>query len=96
MYIVSQDGKQIVNAEYPERFCLAEKPDAVLVVASYRDDRPPVTLGRYANLQEAAEVLWTLLVALTGGQGYMSMPPSLLNAAAPVVHDARTKRRGGS
>ncbi len=96
MYILSQDGKQLVRAEYPERYCLVEKYDAVLVVASYRDDRPPVTLGRYANLQEAGEALSDLLVALTGGQGYMSMPLSQLNAAAPIVHDARTKRRGGS
>ena len=96
MYIMSEDQKQIINADYPERYCLVEKPDAVLVVASYRDDRPPVTLGRYTGQKEARDVMGQMLAALTGGQAYFHMPESRLYDGARPVKDARTQRKGGS
>ena len=96
MYIMSEDQKQIINADYPERYCLVEKPDAVLVIASYRDDRPPVTLGRYKDMKDARDVIGQLLTALTGGQAYFHMPESRVYDEARTVRDARTKRKGGS
>ena len=46
MYIMVPTGMQIINSNFVERFCVVEKPDAALVVASY--DRSTVgahTLG---------------------------------------------------
>ena len=34
MYIMVPTGMQIINSEFVERFCVVEKPDAALVVAS--------------------------------------------------------------
>ena len=96
MWIMSEDGKQVINAEIPERYCLAPKSDAVLVVASYRDDRPAVTIARYADMDEAKQVMGALMSALAGGQACFYMPVSRLFAGENKVHDARQKRRGGS
>lgn len=35
MYILTGDKKQIINSDFVERFCISEKPDAALIVASY-------------------------------------------------------------
>lgn len=35
MYIMVPTGMEIINSEFVERFCVVEKPDAALVVASY-------------------------------------------------------------
>lgn len=54
MYILISDRKSIVDSAFVERFCIVEKPDACLVVASYSADRA-VTIGRYAD---CSTVLW--------------------------------------
>ena len=96
MYIMSEDGRQIINADFPERFCIVAKPDATLIVASYGDARPPVTMGRYFGEDEARDVMGGLLTALWSGQSCFYMPISQLYAEERSKHDARTKRRGGS
>lgn len=40
MYIMNSEGTQIINSEFIERFLISEKPDAVLVVLSYGNERP--------------------------------------------------------
>ena len=96
MYILSGDRKQIVNIEFVERICLAEKPDAALIVASYGCDRPPVTLARCSTFKESSDVLSDMLYAISGGQAYYTMPDSLMYGEAAQKKDARTKRKGGS
>lgn len=96
MYIMLAGGRQIVNSEFVERFCISEKNDAALIVASYSDVRPPVTMARYANMDEARGVLCELMGALSGGQGYFTMPESVLYFEERTVKDARVKRKGGS
>ena len=96
MYIVTADSRQIINSEYPERFCICEKPDAALIVASYSDVRQPVTIGRYRDVDEAVSAMGDLLSAMAGGQKFFYMPTSLLYWEAATKKDARTKRRGGS
>lgn len=96
MVIMSADGKQIINSDIPERFCMVEKPDAVLIVASYRDDRPPVTMARYSDMDEARDAMGALMAALAGGQSCFYMPLSRLFDQERTIHDARTKRKGGS
>ena len=96
MYILATNGRQIVNAEFVERFCLSEKDDATLIVASYSDSRPPVTLGRYKDAKEAKDVLYSLVMALAGEQRVYDMPDSTLFFEEMVRRDARVKRRGGS
>ena len=96
MYIMAAGGKQIINSEFVERFCLSEKEDAVLIVASYSDTRPTVTMARYANMDESRDALGKLMGALAGGQAYFDMPESILYYEEHVRKDARVKRRGGS
>ena len=96
MYIMTAGGRQIINCEFVERFCIAEKEDATLIVASYSDVRPPVTLGRYKDPEEARRANEELMGALAGGQTCFDMPESLLYYAEHIKKDARTKRRGGS
>ena len=97
MYIMVPTGMQIINSNFVVRFCVVEKPDAALVVASY--DRSTVgahTLGRYADVREAQEALGELLVALAGGQTCFTLPDSTLYHGERIKKDARVKRRGGS
>lgn len=96
MYIMVPSGMQIINSEFVERFCVTEKPDAALIVASYSDVRPPVTMGRYANTKEAKQTLGELMAALAGGQTCFTLPDSTLYYGEQTKKDARTKRRGGS
>ena len=80
MYILSGDKKQIINSDFVERFCISEKPDAALIVASYDKNIQLVTVARYRDLREAQKVLGELLCAIAGGQAYYTMPESLLYA----------------
>lgn len=96
MYIFDGSRKQIINAEFVERFCISEKDDATLIVASYSSSRPPVTLARYENTAEAKGALADLFYAISGGQAYFEMPESRLYSPEHPIKDARTKRRGGS
>ena len=57
MYILSGDKKQIINSDFVERFCISEKPDAALIVASYDKNAKVVTVARYRDLREAQRVL---------------------------------------
>lgn len=96
MYILNSANDQLINADFAERFCVAEKPDAALVIASYSDTRPPVTVGRYKDAEEARAVLFEIMQALAGEQRYYTMPESRRYHGERVIKDARTKRRGGS
>ena len=95
MYIMNEAGTEILNSEFVERFCIARKPDATLIVASYSENRY-VTVARYSNEKEAFRVLGELFGALAAGQTYFDMPASLMFAEQFVKKDARTKRKGGS
>ena len=96
MYILTGDKKQIINSDFVERFCISEKPDAALIVASYDKNAKVVTVARYRDLREAQKVLGELLCAIAGGQAYYTMPESLLYAEQHISKDARTKRKGVS
>lgn len=96
MFILNSYGKEILNADFVERFCVVEKQDAALIVASYNAERPPVTIGRYADAKEACGVLQEMLIALSSGDTICRMPESELYAYEKIKKDARTKRRGGS
>lgn len=96
MYILTGDKKQIINSDFVERFCISEKPDAALIVASYDKNIQLVTVARYRDLREAQKVLGELLCAIAGGQAYYTMPESLLYAEQHISKDARIKRKGGS
>lgn len=96
MYIFAGDRKQIINSEFVERFCIAVKPDAALVIASYSETRPPVTISRYRDSAEANDALQELLSALARGERAFSMPDSIYYFEEKTIKDARTKRRGGS
>ena len=97
MYIMASNGKDIVDSSFVERFCLVEKPDAWLVVASYSESRI-VTIGRYANRDEADSAFCRLFSDLAGCSGTyaFTMPDSVLYHGEKWKRDARTKRKGGS
>lgn len=94
MYIVTSSAKDIVDSSFVERFCIVEKPDAVLVIASYSAERA-VTIGKYANREEADDAFFSLLHHLPHDAVFY-MPDSALFHAEARVKDARTKRKGGS
>lgn len=96
MWIMTSDGKSIVDSSFVERFCLVEKPDAVLIVASYSAERI-VTIGRYADKKEAVSALSDLHINLAGNSAspYI-MADSILYHGEKWKRDARVARRGGS
>lgn len=96
MIILSGDKKQIIDSRYVERFCIVEKSDAALIVASYGADRPPVTIAKYADIREARPVLEDLFYDLGADKNQFTMPESVLFSEERQVHDARTRRKGGS
>lgn len=49
MYIVSGDALQIIDSACVERFVVAKKPDAVLILASYGAERQPITIAKYES-----------------------------------------------
>lgn len=97
MYILTSDGKSIVDSSFVERFCIVEKPDACLVVASYSADRA-VTIGRYADRKEADSAFRSLFNNLVGNSDTyaFTMPDSVLYHGEKQKRDARTTRKGGS
>lgn len=96
MYILNGNRKEIVNSEFVQRFCIADKGDAALIVASYSTECPPVTLARYESVAEAKEVLGDFFGAIAGGQSYYTMPESRMYAQDIIKKDARTKWKGSS
>lgn len=97
MYILTSDHKNIVDSGFIERFCIVEKPDACLIVASYSADRA-VTIGRYSDRKETDAAFGSLLNNLAeDGDAYaFTMPDSVLSHGEKWKRDARTKRKGGS
>ena len=97
MFILNGSQREILNSEFIERFVIATKDDASLIIASYNvGDGGSVTMGRYADDKEAKGVLLDLFGALAGGADYYTMPESSYYAKEEWKRDARTKRRGGS
>ena len=96
-YILTSDQKSIVDSSFVERFCIVEKPDACLIVASYSADRA-VTIGRYADRKEADAAFSGLLNNLVGNSDTyaFTMPDSVLFHGEKWKRDARTTRKGGS
>lgn len=98
MYVMTSNGAQIINSDFVERFVLAEKPDAALILASYTsaNEPPPVTIGRYKDREEAQGVLSDLFSALASKFDCYTMPDSVLFFEQRLIKDARTRRKGGS
>ena len=95
MYILTSDQKSVIDSGYVQRFCLVEKSDATLIIASYSADRA-VTIGKYVDAEEAHGVLAELYSALGDGAESYAMPDSRLFGEERRKRDARTKRKGGS
>lgn len=97
MYILTSDAKSIIDSRFVERFCIVEKPDAVLIIASYSVDHA-VTIGKYADRKEADDAFSRLFNNLVGNDGSVpfSMPDSVLFHGEKWKRDARTPRKGGS
>lgn len=94
MYIMASDAKSIVDSSFVERFCIVEKPDAVLIIASYSESRA-ITIGKYADRKEADDAFISLLDHLPDSDIYW-MPDSVLFHGEKWKRDARTTRKGGS
>ena len=76
MIILSGDKKTLLNLNKVERIIIDEKSDAALIIASYDNARPPVTLARYRTFAEAAEALENLCAAIKDGQGVVALDES--------------------
>lgn len=95
MYIFTSDQKNILDSSFVERFCLVEKPDACLIIASYGSDRA-VTIGKYEDKEEAHGVLAEIYTSLSLGEASYTMPDSRLFGSQKWIRDARQRRKGGS
>lgn len=60
MWIMNQNETEVYNSDFFDHFLIADKSDAKLIVASKGRETTPYTLGRYADMTEAREVLWNL------------------------------------
>lgn len=96
MYIMVAAGTQFVDSDFFRRYMIISKDDAILITGVYDDETRPITLGRYADMNEAKSTLTDLFCALAGGNTHYFMPDSRLFYAQEKIHDARTKRKGGS
>lgn len=96
MIIMNPQGSMILNSDFVERFLVVEKPDVCLIIASYHEERQPVTIARYKDMEEAKDTLVDLFGALREGQYGYFMPDSKLFYEQETKRDARTKRKGGS
>ena len=97
MYILTSDMKCILDSRFVKRFCIVEKPDSVLIIASYSADLA-VTIGKYAVRKEADDAFSKLFNNLVCNDdcGPFTMPDSILFHVESWKRDARTKRKGGS
>ncbi len=95
MYILNGPRNEIIDSSFVERFCVVERNDAVLIVASYSADRK-VTVSKYRDTKEARDALIDMLAAFERGDYCYEMPISSLFYGENVKRDARTQRKGGS
>ena len=96
MYILNAEKTFFIDAEAYSRFLLSHQQDAELIIASRERGDTPETLGRYADRDEATEVLLSLFDAMRNGDGCFEMPLSYKWGGGMRVRDARVKRKGGS
>ncbi len=96
MYIVNNSYTVIINADFVEKFTIAENEDCVIVRAGHSDGTPPTTMGRYSDIKEARQALGELLDALANGLSIFHMPDSPTYYEQRKIKDARTRRKGGS
>ena len=99
MFFLNEMGCELINSSYVERFCVVKKPDAALIVASYGEERPPVTLGRYADADEAMTALYRLGQDFNNGEQAIRMMGSSYGCD-PITtgsyHGKKFKNHGGS
>lgn len=98
MFFLNERGLELINSNYVERLCIVQKSDAALIVASYGNERPPVTLGRYADVQEAMIALCHLSQALNDGE-HICMIESTYGGKqikSDAYHGKKAKSHGGS
>lgn len=96
MYIVNERSACIVNAQYAREIFLADTSDSVLLSACLQGEDKPRTLERYKTHEEALRAMNELVYALTNGEETFCMPDSSYYFSERIIHDSRTKRKGGS
>lgn len=68
MFILNGMGTEIINSDYVKRFTTVVKEDATLISAVFSDGL--VTIGRYAEKQEAELAMTELLEALSDNAAF--------------------------
>lgn len=94
MYILASDQKSVIDSGYVQRFCLVEKPDATLIIASYSADRA-ITIGKYADAEEGHGVLAELYAALAAGAESYDKSADWARNYWPHCPNCGAKMRGG-
>lgn len=97
MWIMAQNNKSIINTDLFQRFAIASKPgEWIITVGNNTADSTPTIIGSFETRKEAEEVLIEIFNYLKDDERCYYVPLSRLIAPETMVHDARTKRRGGS
>lgn len=95
MFIINGTGREIINTDFVQRFCMVEKYDSTLLIASYGLDVAPVTVARYKTKKEAAEALKSLHTALCNGMNGYALPVST-SEVRPVKRAEKAETGGVS
>lgn len=100
MWFMNGSRRELINTEKVERFVIAEKEDAFLICASYSDDRPSRTVGRYAEESEARTALIGLLEAISKNKEFYFLDANSMagnyDEKHSGFHGRKPKRHGGS
>lgn len=74
IYIKNGSGTEILNLAFVHRFCVVNKKDCTLLIASYGITVPPVTVARYKTREEAVKALESLYNAISSGAVSYTLP----------------------
>lgn len=76
MYIKNGSSTELINTNFVHRFCIVDKEDCTLLIASYGHDVQPVTVARYKTHEEAVKALCELQDAMAFVWGNYSVIPN--------------------
>lgn len=99
MFFINENQTEMINSQYVERFRVDEKSDASIIIATYGEERHPVTVARYKNREEAIQALYTLCSEIEGRSPYTMQASTLFTKEQKHqngFHGKKTKSHGGS
>ena len=95
MWILSGNGREMVNSDCIKRIFINVQPDVTLVGAEVGTAKP-ACLGKYDQVQTAEGELANILQAIMDDRNYIMSGDRSDTHGPRKIMDSRVKRRGGS